>query len=286
MDPSFGEESLQYGFGYAATSGVSGASGEYKTVSVEGEEAVNNHSHTIRYSGGPTALYTFQTGAKSAKLTSTANVSVTGDVPLLLCGAVAKYKMPYENAGGRTVTANMATLVAGTMSPTISLNGDDEKYWISEAQINGAGCDLEVAAKMPGGYVLREEWAALFEQIGFSAVFQTMSTKRFADFSPEQKIQAGESYTFELVLDKETVLSDTVTFSSSGKATFSDSDYAKAITLSAKAGGAFDVQVKLSDGAVSATGTSVKSTGFALPNNPLFGWGGIEGGDVGWRLRQ
>ena len=286
MDPSFGEESLQYGFGYAATSGVSGASGEYKTVSVEGEEAVNNHSHTIRYSGGPTALYTFQTGAKSAKLTSTANVSVTGDVPLLLCGAVAKYKMPYENAGGRTVTANMATLVAGTMSPTISLNGDDEKYWISEAQINGAGCDLEVAAKMPGGYVLREEWAALFEQIGFSAVFQTMSTKRFADFSPEQKIQAGESYTFELVLDKETVLSDTVTFSSSGEATFSDADYAKAITLSAKAGGAFDVQVKLSDGAVSATGTWVKSSGFALPNNPLFGWGGIEGGDVGWRLRQ
>jgi hypothetical protein len=286
MDPSFGEESLQYGFGYAATSGVSGASGEYKTVSVEGEEAVNNHSHTIRYSGGPTALYTFQTGAKSAKLTSTANVSVTGDVPLLLCGAVAKYKMPYENAGGRTVTANMATLVAGTMLPTISLNGDDEKYWISEAQINGAGCDLEVAAKMPGGYVLREEWAALFEQIGFSAVFQTMSTKRFADFSPDQKIQAGESYTFELVIDNETVLSDTVTFSSSGKATFSDSDYAKAITLSAKAGGAFDVQVKLSDGAVSATGTWVKSSGFALPNNPLFGWGGIEGGDVGWRLRQ
>lgn len=286
MDPSFGEESLQYGFGYAATSGVSGASGEYKTVSVEGEEAVNNHSHTIRYSGGPTALYTFQTGAKSAKLTSTANVSVTGDVPLLLCGAVAKYKMPYKNAGGRTVTANMATLVAGTMLPTISLNGDDEKYWISEAQINGAGCDLEVAAKMPGGYVLREEWAALFEQVGFSAVFQTMSTKRFADFSPDQKIQAGESYTFELVLDNETVLSDTVTFSSSGKATFSDSDYAKAITLSAKAGGAFDVQVKLSDGAVSATGTWVKSSGFALPNNPLFGWGGIEGGDVGWRLRQ
>ena len=286
MDPSFGEESLQYGFGYAATSGVSGALGEYKTVSVEGEEAVNNHSHTIRYSGGPTALYTFQTGAKSAKLTSTANVSVTGDVPLLLCGAVAKYKMPYENAGGRTVTANMATLVAGTMLPTISLNGDDEKYWISEAQINGAGCDLEVAAKMPGGYVLREEWAALFEQIGFSAVFQTMSTKRFADFSPDEKIQADKSYTFELVLDNETVLSDTVTFSSSGKATFSDSDYAKAITLSPKAGGAFDVQVKLSDGAVSATGTWVKSSGFALPNNPLFGWGGIEGGDVGWRLRQ
>ncbi len=292
MDPSFGEGALQYGSGYAATGGVSGASGEYKTVSAgEDGEAVNNQSHTIRYSGGPTALYTFQTGAKSAKLTSAANVSVTGDVPLLLCGVLAKYKMPYENAGGRTVTANMATLVAGTMSPTISLNGDDEngddeKYWISEAQMNAAGCDLEVAAKTPGGYVLREEWASLFEQIGFSAVFQTLSTKRFADFSSKQKILAGENYTFELVLNDETVLSDTVTFTSSGKATFSEVDNGKAITLSATAKGTFDVQVKLLEGAVSATGKAVKSSGFALPGNPLFGWGGIEGGDVGWRLRQ
>ncbi len=287
MDPSFGEGALQYGSGYAATGGVSGASGEYKTVSAgEDGEAVNNQSHTIRYSGGPTALYTFQTGAKSAKLTSAANVSVTGDVPLLLCGVLAKYKMPYENAGGRTVTANMATLVAGTMSPTISLNGDDEKYWISEAQMNAAGCDLEVAAKTPGGYVLREEWAGLIEQIGFSAVFQTLSTKRFADFSSEQKILAGENYTFELVLNDETVLSDTVTFTSSGKATFSEVDNGKAITLSATAKGTFDVQVKLLEGAVSATGKAVKSSGFALPGNPLFGWGGIEGGDVGWRLRQ
>jgi hypothetical protein len=289
LDPDFGEESLQYGVAYAATKSAASASGEYRTVSLREEfgEPINNHSHTIRYAGGSTAMYTFQTGAKSAKLTSTANVSVAGDIPLLICGAVAKYKMGYENASGKSVFANMATLVAGVMSPTISLNVDDERYWISGARVDAAGCDLEVSAKTAGGYVLRDDWKDLFEQVGFSAVYRTASTKRYVDFDQEQKIQKNVPYTFEVVLDDETVLSDTVTFGPSGSATFSDTDNGKMVSLNATfANGTIVAQIKLRDGMPNPNGKQVKSSGFALPATPVLGWGGVEGGDVGWRIRQ
>jgi hypothetical protein len=289
LDPSFGEESLQYGVAYAATKSAASASGEYRTVSLREEfgEPINNHSHTIRYAGGSTAMYTFQTGAKSAKLTSTANVSVAGDIPLLICGAVAKYKMGYENASGKSVFANMATLVAGVMSPTISLNVDDERYWISGARVDAAGCDLEVSAKTAGGYVLRDDWKDLFEQVGFSAVYRTASTKRYVDFNQEQKIQKDVPYTFEVVLDDEIVLSDTVTFGPSGSATFSDTDNGKMVSLNATfANGTIVAQIKLRDGVLDPTGKPVKSSGFAMPATPVLGWGGVEGGDVGWRIRQ
>ena len=292
LDPSFGEENTQYGRAYPAVKAVAAAKGKYTTISLreDGTEK-NNHTHTIDYAGAGTAIYTFQTGSNSAKLTSTVNVSLDGGMPFLLGGVLAKSSFIYQNSLGRNVSAQTAITVAGVMRPTLGLSDVDGKYWVSGATLSGGGCELEISTKSKGGYVLRDEWAGYSPSNGdhwgiAPSYNQLAPTKRYVDFLPEEKLFANTPYTFELVLDDYPAISDTITFDSKGMATFSDPASKSLVTLSATLStGAAKAVVKLSNGELLPTGKSVTRTGFAMPGGSLLGWGGIEGGDVGWRIR-
>ena len=300
LDPSFEEQSTQYGQTYASVKGVAGAKGKYSTISIRNGEAKNNHSHTFDYAGAGTAIYTFQTGTGSAKLTSTANVALDGGMPFLVGGVLAKGSLRYQNASGANVTAPMAIVVAGAMRPTIGLNITDNKYWVGQTILVGGGCELEISTKSKGGYVLRDEWVnaqpSNGEHWGFggggdgdgngNSDSGIAATKRYVDFLPEEKLVAGTPYAFELILGDSPALTDTVTFSTSGIATFSDPTTKSLVTLSASLStGEAKAVVKLTDRELMSTGKPRTVSGFAVTGWSLLGWGGIEGGDVGWRIR-
>ncbi len=297
LDSAIESVSPQGGVAYPATKGVLGAKGKYNTVSVDlNGEALNNQSHLFDYSGGSTMLYTLKTGSKFSKLTSAANVSISGEIPLLVSGVVSKSTTVYQNAFGNNARASMATLVSGVLSPTVVANLEDGSFVLSGAALVASGNQLEVSSKSKGGYIFREEWANSSQNWptyfanadsawGFVRRFDLADTKRYADFG-DQRMVPNVPYTFELVLDDATVVTDSITFNASGKATFSNNELVGAITLNATfSTGALVARVKLQEGQVNPRGKQVVSSGFALPGTLLLGWGGVEGGDVGWRIR-
>jgi hypothetical protein len=170
-----------------------------------------------------------------------------------------------------------------------------------------AGTELEVAAKSKGGHLFREDWASgivspkngLLDGWSFSGQLELARTKRYVDFLSEEKLISGMPYTFEVHLKGSEPYTYTVTFDSKGVASFEEfadlSVPSRPISLSATyTTGVVKAGIKLKPNeegfmeVSSATGNkAVTSTGFALPDDgSLSGWGGIEGGDVGWRLKR
>jgi peptidoglycan hydrolase CwlO-like protein len=291
LDPAFGDSGTYFGQTYPSTKGVALAKGKYVTISLDADGVPkDNHSHTVDYAGARTAIYTFQTGTGTSKLTSTGNVSISGEIPFLIFGSISKYSLPYTNNLGRSATASMSILAAAVSLPTLGMNDSDNKYWLQQASLDAVGCELEVSARSKGGYVLREEWANSAQPQadagwGFVSRNSMAGTKRYSDFLPDEKVQPNTPYNFALILDGTTVLEDTVTFNSAGVATFSDPAHKSLVTLNATLStGAFKTVAKITEGGLSTMGRSVTATGFAVPGGSLLGWGGIEGGDVGWRL--
>jgi hypothetical protein len=126
-------------------------------------------------------------------------------------------------------------------------------------------------------------------------------SKRYIDFTAEEKFTVGNAYTVEVVgADLSPLWSGSVTFNSNGVATveeFASLAAAKrpisltltpatgAITASATVG-LLDGQMTFNPG---STGKATKLTGFALPAGAvegLIGWAGIEGNNLSLRIRS
>jgi len=299
LDQTFGETSTFKGSGFAVTKGMTSAKGQYRSMSfVDGVEE-NNHSHTYDYNGAALLTYTFQTGSGSGKLLSTAHVGLDGAAPLLTTGPIKSFKISYTNAANKSATASMDTGGMLAFYAKIELvSGETRKFEISEAEWVAGGYILERNLKFPGGHVLRDEWSndsALVAQVGRPWGILTKEvigrTKRYVDFDAAEKIQAGKVYDFEIVCsDVNETWTDQVTFNANGVASFKyKSAAAKAlgISLTTKpASGAFAATMKFKYGFLDAGGRLSKTTGFAMPGGDLLGWGAIEGGDIGFRIRK
>jgi hypothetical protein len=312
-DSTFGEESSVFsGTALPASKGVAAAKGKYSTVSLQEGSALNNHSHTIDYAGSATATYTFATSS-TTKITGSSNIRLDGSIPFLAVGSMGKYSQPYFNSTtNKKVSASMSIVAVVACQPRLVGAVDENnpkitRFSLEPAPFYAAGTELEVAAKSKGGHLFREDWAS-GENVSprnglggwaFSGQMELARTKRYADFLAEEKLTSGIPYTFEVHLKGSEPSTYTVTFDSKGAATFDDfaglSVASRPISLSATyTTGAVKAVIKVKpnqDGIMeisSATGNkAVTSTGFALPDNgSLSGWGGIEGGDVGWRLKR
>jgi hypothetical protein len=290
LDPAFGDAGTYFGQTYPATKGVALARGKYLTISLDADGVPkDNHSHTVDYAGAGTAIYTFQTGASTSRLTSMGIVSISGQIPFLIIGSISRYPLQYSSEWGLPATASMSILAAAVSLPTLGMNDSDKKYWLQQSSLHAVGCELEISAASKGGFVLREQWRNAEPQSeagwGFVSRNSIAGTKRYSDFSSEEKVKSGTPYKFALTLDGSTVLTDTVTFDASGMATFSNPAHKNFVKLSATfSTGALKSVAKILKGKLSIGGREVTATGFAMPGGSLLGWGGIEGGDVGWRL--
>lgn len=298
LDPSFGEPGAFVGSALAASAGVLEAKGKYSSITVQDEEPLNNQSHTFDYQGTSALLYTFQTGANAGRLSCACKIGLDGVAPILSIGRLESFSLPYTTVSNRTATAPME--IVGAMANPVkvgSVSGATQKFEIRESYWTVGGYILEIASQFPGGHVLRESWRndpeAIFEiglPWGLAHTWTIPRSKRYADFDASEKVVAGKSYQFEIVLsDVNMSWSDMVTFNAEGIASFSKAADAKGrgITLRMAPGtGTFTATVKLSDGAFSPLGRTITRTGFSLPGVSLLGWGGIEGGDVGFRIRS
>jgi hypothetical protein len=333
-DSSEGENGAVYvGSGMPAVSGVAGklgdgssvtpalAKGKFTTASWSGQAgaALGNHSHVIDYAGASVATYTFQNGALG-KLTGSCNVLMDGSIPVLAVGVVGKYSLSYTNTAATkpvTVSAPMALPMALAAQLVISKSSEDTvagkavpRYRVQSDEMHFAGCELEVASKVAGGHVYRSAWAdgGAVPRSGFGSWMFSDSTtgmlptKRFQDFSEDEKLTAVTEYSLEIVEGSGSNVSPLwtggVTFTASGAGTaveFASLAVAKrpvsiswapktgvmtaTVTVRANPDGSFEFNP-------ATGGKAVKLTGFALPNSEsLIGWGGIEGGNLSWRLR-
>jgi hypothetical protein len=176
----------------------------------------------------------------------------------------------------------------------------------SDVEINGA--ELEVAAKSPGGHVYRYDWADISAPrngiggFGFAGQVSTIPTKRYVDFSLDEKFVVGNSYRLEILTgsgsDLVELWSGGLTLDAKGVATIEEfssmSATARPVSFTvAPTTGVMTANVKVGtvDGEVvfnPTGGKAVKLTGFALPSNDasVLGWGGVEGGNLSWRLRS
>ena len=295
--------------------GVVAAKGKFSTASTSGNSgALSNHSHVIDYAGAGVATYTFQNGALG-KLISSSNVRMDGTVPVLAVGVVGKYSLPYTNSLNRTVTASMAIPMVVASEVEFSTFVDESgikpvsRYTVSSDGLYFSGCELEVAAKVAGGHVYRSDWAdSKTPKNGFGgwlfsdSSLELVPTKRVADFTSDEKVAAGTTYTLEIMSgagsNTSSIWSGQVTFDSKGVGTVEE--YASLVASKrpvvisvVPTTGVMTATVTVGtvDGSVTVApatgGKAVKLTGFTLPNSgSLMGWGGIEGGDLSWRLTQ
>ena len=312
-DATFGEGSSVFsGTSIPASKGVAAAKGKYTTVSLREGSALNNHSHTIDYAGSSTATYTFATSA-TTKITGSSNIRLDGSIPFLAVGSMGKYSLSYLNSTtNKSATAAMAIVGVVATEPRLVGTVDENNSKITRFSVESepfyvAGTELEVAAKSKGGHLFREDWASgivspkngLLDGWSFSGQLELARTKRYVDFLSEEKLISGMPYTFEVHLKGSEPYTYTVTFDSKGVASFEEfadlSVPSRPISLSATyTTGVVKAGIKLKPNeegfmeVSSATGNkAVTSTGFALPDDgSLSGWGGIEGGDVGWRLKR
>lgn len=183
------------------------------------------------------------------------------------------------------------------------------RYTVSSEGLSFSGCELEVAAKVAGGHVYRSDWADVAaSKNGFGSWMFTDSalslipTKRFADFTAEERVVSSTTYSLEIMsgagANTSSIWSGEVTFDAKGAGTVAEySSLAVAkrpVVISwVPTTGVMTATVTVGtvDGTVTVApptgGKAVKLTGFALPNaGTLMGWGGVEGGDLSWRLRQ
>jgi hypothetical protein len=298
LDPSFGEPGAFVGSAVAASLGVLPAKGKYSSITVQDGEPLNNQSHTFDYQATGVLAYTFQTGANAGKLTCAARVGLDGAASILSIGRLESFSLPYTTVSNRTATAQME--IVGAMANPVKIGfvgAETQKFEIRESNWTVGGYVLEIASQFPGGHVLREIWRndpeAIFEiglPWGLADIWTIPRSKRYADFDAAEKVVAGKPYQFQIVLsDVNMTWSDIVTFNTAGSASFSKAAEAggRGITLKLVPGtGTFTATVKLLDGAFSPQGRLATRTGFSLPGGSLLGWGGIEGGDVGFRIRS
>lgn len=303
------------GSGLPAGKGVAAAKGKFSTVSwSENSGALGNHSHVIDYDGKVGANYIFQNGALG-KLTSSSNVLLDGTIPVLAAGVGGKYSLPYTNSLNKKVTASMAIPMVVASEVKLSTFQDESgskpvsRYTVSSEGLSFSGCELEVAAKVAGGHVYRSDWADVAaSKNGFGSWMFTDSalslipTKRFADFTAEERVVSSTTYSLEIMsgagANTSSIWSGEVTFDAKGAGTVAEySSLAVAkrpVVISwVPTTGVMTATVTVGtvDGTVTVApptgGKAVKLTGFALPNaGTLMGWGGVEGGDLSWRLRQ
>jgi hypothetical protein len=302
------------GYSYPAVKAVAGAKGKYSSVAIDDSgNAENNRTHVVDYAGAAVATYTFQNGALG-KLTSSCNVMLDGAIPVLGGGVLSKYSLPYTNSLNRKVSASMAipASVAGMFRLETSLDDSGSKpisrYSLLQGSVFGCLSELEIAAKSPGGYVYRSDWAdnslpknGLFGQWFGSGWGSVAQSKRYIDFIGEEKFTVGNAYTVEVVgADLSPLWSGSVTFDLKGVATVEEfASLAAAqrpisltwapttgvITASAKVG-LIEGQMTFNPG---STGKVTKLTGFALPAGAvegLIGWAGIEGNNLSLRIRS
>jgi hypothetical protein len=297
------------------------AKGKFTTASWSGQAgALGNHSHVIDYAGASVATYTFQNGALG-KLTGSCNVLMDGSIPVFAVGVVGTYKLPYTNTAATkpvTVSASMAIPMALVAQLVISKSSEDTvagklvpRYSVRSDEIHFAGVELEVAPKVAGGHVYRSEWAGsgVVPKSGFGSwtfsdsTTGMLPTKRFIDFAKNEMLAPLTEYQLEILegsrANVSTLWSGGVTFIASGAGTaaeFASLAAAKrpvsiswvpstgvmtaTVTVRANTDGSFDFNP-------ASGGKPVRLTGFALPNSEsLIGWGGIEGGNLSWRLKS
>lgn len=307
-------EGAQYfGQGVPSVKALAAAKGNFSTVSVIDGNVLSNHSHLIAVSGAATALYTFQNGSLG-KLTSTGNLLMDGTVPVLATGSMGRYSLSYTNSANKKVTASMAMPSAVVTSVRLSSVVDDSgakpvtRYTATTSNVAINGAELEVAAKSPGGHVYRDDWADISAPrngiggFGFAGQVSTIPTKRYVDFSLDEKFVVGNSYRLEILTgsgsDLVELWSGGLTLDAKGVATIEEfssmSATARPVSFTvAPTTGVMTANVKVGtvDGEVvfnPTGGRAVKLTGFALPSNDasVLGWGGVEGGNLSWRLRS
>lgn len=298
------------GNGFPAVKAVAAASGKYRTVSVSDGKILNNHSHSIDYSGNNVATYSFRNG-DSGGLLSSSRVLLDGSIPVLTVGNVGRYARTYTNAANKRVVVPMANPMA--LATTAVLTGETEsgetkpRYTASISDLYASGAELEVAPKVAGGYVFRSDWSEEIPKNGFgdwfiNSVVETLPAKRYVDFASGDRFAVETAYTLELVSGSgeqvETLWSGEVTFSARGVASVADFQNQPAaqrpvsLTVSTQNGTiSASVKVGTVDGAVAFNpltgGRFVKLSGFALPTNDLsaLGWCGVEGRNLSLRLK-
>ncbi len=215
---------------------------------------------------------------------------------MLIVGSFGKDTISYTNAVGRKATSSVEDLAAGGSLARISqIEGQSPNFEIGESVLFGAGGSFEVAPKLPGGYAFLDEWPEVDEwgdPLVSSYQLQLGRSKRYTDFSASEKVIPGKTYQFEIVnTEMGATWTDQITFNSAGVASFSPGKKAEAsvygITLTANLRtGAFTATVKLRNEYPSSSGKRYTIAGFAILAGDTIGWGGILGGDAGFRVRE